>query len=151
MALYKIDNYTKHGILRSRIIPWKDGKQFSINPAGYGRYVGVRRFKYEYTHPQMAPRLYTSHIDGKKYITPTWQEVLPETTLNDIEWVKPEIVKEKPIKGVWEFESSSSKGKFYSVKQNGVKFTCNCPGFWRAKDRDKGCKHIQSVKKQLKK
>jgi hypothetical protein len=151
MALYKLDNYTKHGFLRSRIIPWEDGKEFSINPKRYGGYVDVRRFKYEYTHPQISPRLYTSHQNGKKYIIPTWQEVLHETTLNDIEWVKPKITQEKQIEGVWEFESSSSKGKFYSVKQNGLKFTCNCPGFWVAKDREKGCKHIQLVKKQLKK
>jgi hypothetical protein len=124
---------------------------FQLTLMDMGEYVGVRRFKYEYTHSQIAPRLYTSHQNGKKYIIPTWQEVLPETTLNDVEWVKPKRTPEKQIKGVWEFESSSSKGKFYSVKQNGLKFTCNCPGFWVAKDREKGCKHIQLVKKQLKK
>jgi len=151
MALYKLDNYTKHGLLRSRIIPWEDGKQFFINPHGYGKYVGMRRFKYEYIHSSYSPRLYKSNEDGKTYIIPTWQEVLPETTLDDINWIKPKRVKEKIIGGVWEFESSSSKGKFYSVKQTGLKLTCNCPGFYQAKDRVKGCKHIQSVRKELEK
>jgi hypothetical protein len=62
----------------------------------------------------------------KTYIIPTWQEVHPKTTLNDVEWIKPEIGDKPEIKGVWEFESDSSKGKFYSVKQNGLKLTCNC-------------------------
>ena len=34
---------------------------------------GLKRFKYEYTHPQMAPRLYTSDQNGKKYIIPTYR------------------------------------------------------------------------------
>ena len=121
MALYKLDNYTKQGFLRSRIIPWKDGKQFSINPHGYGKYVGVRRFKYEYTHPQMAPRLYTSHQNGKKYIIPTWQEVLPETTLGDINWIKPKLkVKEKPV--IKTHISGSGLGE-YTTKY----YPCLCP------------------------
>ena len=151
MSLYKFDNYNKHGMLRSRIIHCEDGKPFKYNPKGLGRYTGVRKFKYEYIHPILSPRLYKSKQDGKAYIVPTWQEVHPKTTLNDIEWVKPEIGDKPEIKGVWEFESDSSKGKFYSVKQNGLKLTCNCSGFWRAKDREKGCKHVQQVRKELNK
>ena len=151
MSLYKFDNYNKHEVLRSRIIPWPEGKPFKCNPKGLGRLISVRKFKYEYVHPILSPRLYTSKQDGKTYIIPTWQEVHPQTTLNDIEWIKPEIGNKPEIKGVWEFESSSSKGKFYSVKQNGLKLTCNFSGFWRAKDREKGCKHVQSVRKELNK
>ena len=149
MPLWKFSNLNKYGNLRHRIIH-TDSSQFSYKPKGLGPFVGVRRFKYTYEHPIMPPSLFVGQ-DGKKFIVPTWQEVLPETTLADIEWVKPEIGDKPEIKGVWEFESSSSKGKFYSVKQNGLKLTCNCSGFWRAKDREKGCKHVQQVRKELNK
>jgi len=140
MALWKFSNLNKYGNLRSRILFVPDGQQFSYKPKGLGPFVGVRRFKYthEHTYP---PTIFQSN--GKTYIVPGWQEVLPETTLNDIEWIKPEIVKVKPEKNEWLFESSSDPGHFYRVRQTGTKFTCNCPGVWRSKDRR--CKHIKEV------
>lgn len=108
-------------------------------------------FKYEYKHDMLGPTLFVSPQTGKKYIVPTWQEVHPDTTLNDIEWIKPtNSLTEKPVeKENWMFESSSEKGIFYKVKKQGDKLTCNCSGFFRAKDRSKGCKHVQEVRKQL--
>ncbi len=77
-------NLNKYGTLRNRIIHVPDGKPFTHGP-NYGPIVGSRVFKYEYTG-SISPAL--TQLNGKKYIIPSWQEVLPETTLNDIEWVK---------------------------------------------------------------
>jgi hypothetical protein len=65
--------------------------QIGFNPKGFGSYIHVNVFKYEYTHPVMAPTLLKK--DGKTYLMPEWREVHPETTLNDIIWKKPKIKK----------------------------------------------------------
>jgi hypothetical protein len=104
-------------------------------------------FKYTYEHHSLPPTLVV--LSGQKYIVPTWQKVHSETTLADINWIKP--VKVEPVveKETWVFESSSEKGIFYKVSKQGDKLTCNCSGFWRCLDRAKGCKHVQEVRKQL--
>jgi hypothetical protein len=61
--------------------------------------------------------------------------------------------KEKPEpkpreKRTWKFDSASSDG-FYTVRENMGKISCNCMGYFRAKDREKGCKHIQQVRSWL--
>jgi hypothetical protein len=140
--LWKFTNTNKYGNLRSRIVYNPDGKPFTIG-RGFGKFVHVQVFKYTYEHPLIPPSLFTGQ-DGQKYIVPTWQKVVPETTLNDIKWIKPEVVKPKPQKNEWLFESSSDPGHFYKVIQVGVTYKCNCPGVWRAKDRQ--CKHIKEVK-----
>ena len=142
MALWKFTNTNKYGNLRSRIIFVPDGKPFSFNPKGFGWFVGARRFKYDHEH-MYPPTLFTSPRDGQKYIVPTWQKVLPETTLNDINWIKPEVVKQVVEKNEWLFESSSDPGHFYKVTKIGAAYKCNCPGVWRSKDRR--CKHIKEV------
>lgn len=43
----------------------------------------MKKYKHKSTLP---PALFTSTIDGKKYIVPTWIEVEQDTTLDDIEW-----------------------------------------------------------------
>lgn len=87
---------------------------------------------------------------GNKYmIYPAGIPCIPETTLDDIEVIesnKPKVVVEKPQKPKWMFESSSGDG-FYQVIENMGKLKCNCPGTWRAKDRR--CKHIKEVEKEL--
>ena len=140
--LWKFTNTNKYGNLRSRIVYNPDGKPFTIG-RGFGKFVHVQVFKYTYEHPLIPPSLFIGQ-DGQKYIVPTWQKVVPETTLNDIKWIKPEVVKPKPQKNEWLFESSSDPGHFYKVTQVGVTYKCNCPGVWRAKDRQ--CKHIKEVK-----
>lgn len=41
----------------------------------------------KYKHKShLPPALFTSALDGKKYIVPTWIEVEQDTTLDDIEW-----------------------------------------------------------------
>jgi hypothetical protein len=141
--LYKFTNKNKYGTLRSRIIYRPNGEGFKFNPKNFGDFVDVRVFRYTYEHPVLPPSLFTDK-DGQKWIVPIWKKVLPETTLEDINWVKPKVKKEKPKKDEWLFESKSDPGHFYKVTQVGVTYKCNCPGVWRAKDRQ--CKHIKEVK-----
>ena len=86
--LYKFTNTNKYGNLRHRIIYRPDGEGFKFNPKGFGPFVNVEVFRYTYKHPILPPSLFTGQ-DGKKFIVPIWKEVLPETTLEDINWVKP--------------------------------------------------------------
>jgi len=157
MALHQITERYKVNILgqeityTNRFIKYTKGTSYGFKPAPHLISCASRLFKYEYTHPTLPPLLLISPVNGQKYIVPTWQKVHPETTLNDIEWIKPEVIKEPVEKETWKFESSSEKGLFYRVKKQGDKLTCNCSGFWRAKDRNKGCKHVQEVRKQLSK
>ena len=146
MALWKFTNLNKYGNIRSRIIYKPEGETFSFNPGGLGSFVSVRMFKYKYEDPTISPVLFTD-LNGKKFIVPSWKEVLPETTLNDIEWVKPKVKKEKLKKGEWLFESKSDPGHFYKVTQLGIRIKCNCSGQYRAKDRQ--CRHMNEIKKQL--
>jgi hypothetical protein len=85
-----------------------------------------------------------ANIQGKKFITPGFIPCHPNTELSDIKWVQ-KISKKEQVKEIdtWRFKSSSGDGE-YVTKRNGFKFSCNCPGVWRAKDRE--CKHIKEVK-----
>ena len=83
--------------------------------------------------------------DGKKIHTPSWQEVHPETTLEDI------IVDKKPFEELfvepktWTFNSASSD-KVYTVKLNKKgNLSCDCWGYIAHRK----CKHITEVKKEL--
>ena len=143
--LYEFSNYNKHGNIRTRIIPWPTGKAFGINPKGLGGYIGVSVFKYEYTHELNPPGLMT--LGDKKYIMPGWQEVLPETELSDIKWIKPKVKRAEVFEHKFK---SSSNDKVYTTKEHvsvdgSRKYTCNCPGSWMAKDKSKGCKHQQQL------
>jgi hypothetical protein len=147
MALWKFSNKNKYGNWRHRIIATLDNKPFSHGP-GFGTSVSVSRFKYTYEHPILPPSIIVSPTTGKTYMVPAWIEVLPETTLNDIEWIKPEIKKSVKVEQepqTWKFESKSDPGSFYVVQVIGNKVKCNCPGVWRSKDRK--CKHIKEVEK----
>lgn len=138
--LWKLTTTNKYGNLRSRIVH-SDGA-LTIGQ-GFGPFVGVRLFRYESRTPYHG--ILTSPIDGKKYLTPDWIEVHPQTTLADIVYNAPKPEKEKPTQ--WDFKSESSDA-VYKVRYNGVKLTCNCPGSWRAFDRR--CKHIKEVEQCVK-
>ena len=116
--------------------------QYSFTPKPPYPIVFVRTFKYEYSHPLLPPHLFMTN-KGEKYIIPTWEKVLPETTLDDIIWNKPKI-KKIIDKNTFRFKSESI------VRQIGDEFKCNCSGFFRVKDRKKGCKHIQELKQNKK-
>jgi hypothetical protein len=144
MLLYKVTKITWDGVETTEYIRTA---RLSFKGEGH-KGVFVTPIKYDYEHPILPPSIYTSR-DGKKYIIPTWQEINPLATLEDINWVskKPEP---KPEPNVWVFKSSSGDGE-YKVKQVGDTLKCNCMGFFRAKDRTKGCKHVQEVRKQISK
>ena len=81
------------------------------------------------------------NLNGTYYHTPSWTEVLPTTTLDDI------IVMDKPFKELfdepksWKFKSASSD-KEYSVREGRNGLYCDCWGYIGHKK----CKHIKSVK-----
>ena len=145
MALWHFTNLNKYGNPRSRVFHRPDGEAFSFNPNGFGSFVAVRRYKYEYEHPVMPPTIL--ELNGKTYLMPLWKEVVKGTTIKDIEWIKPKPKKKAETIVV---ETPSSKGdviyktRFYPDSGN---YTCNCPGTWRAKDRM--CKHIIKLKSEI--
>ena len=139
--LWKLTTMNKYGNLRSRIV-YSDGA-LTIG-RGFGPFVGAKLFRYESRSKYHG--IVVSPVDGKKYLTPDWIEVHPQTTLADIKH-EPVVVEVPVQKNEWIFESSSGDG-FYKVRQNGLKLTCTCPGSWRAADRR--CKHIKEVEKLIK-
>jgi len=83
--------------------------------------------------------------DGKKYHVPSWKEVHPETTFEDI------IVEKKPFQELfvepktWSFESASSD-KVYTVRlTKNNKLSCDCWGYIAHKK----CKHVKQVQQEL--
>ena len=145
--LYEFSNHNKHGNIRSRIVSWPKGKAFGINPKGFGNFIAVKVFKYEYHHELNPPSLL--NIGGKRYIVPTWQEVLPETELSDIKWIKPKPkVKQEPIVEIHTSSSDPSKTYKTIYYPETDKFHCNCSGRWRAFDNR--CKHIKALEKKVK-
>lgn len=140
MPLFQVSTLNKYGNLRSRIIH-RDSSSFTIRPKGFGKFIGVKRFKYEHVHAYICPTLI--ELNGKKFMLPDWKEVDPKTTLEDINWIIPEKEEDKPTPDLFKFKSSSSDS-IYTVRKILDTYKCNCPGFWRAKDRE--CKHIKEVK-----
>ena len=113
MPIVEFSNLNKHGNIRTRRF-WKEKSNLSINPSGFGSFVSYRLFKYKYTHPFTPPGLV--NLGGKRYIVPTWQEVLPETRLEDINWVKPKVKKQVKKETVIVINKSSSSDKEYTTK-----------------------------------
>ena len=147
--LYEFQNYNKHGNIRTRIIPWPNGKAFGINPSGFGGYIGVRIFKYEYREPLIPPHLCI--INGQKYIMPIWKPVLMETELNDIKWIKPKPKKvENKQEPIIEINKSSSSDATYTTKYypTSGKYHCDCPGTWRTGGN---CKHVKDLRIKIEK
>jgi hypothetical protein len=84
-----------------------------------------------------------ANFPNKSYIVPMWLEVPIGTELSQVTWEK-DIPSPKSDPNIFEVPSSDGKG-FYQVQKVGVKWTCNCQGYWRSKDRI--CKHIKQVNK----
>ena len=132
---------------------WTDGKyeevvqessQYEFVLDG-SRFHATQRVIYYHRH-SYPPALYTDQ-EGKKFIVPTWTEVHPATQLCDIRW-EPPVTKEVK-KEVKTFVSSSDASIKYQTSKTTlptgeVKYSCNCPGKWRAKDGQ--CKHIKALK-----
>lgn len=143
MALWKFTNLNKHGNLRSRIVYRPDGEAFSFNPKGFGPFVNVRMFRYEYKGA-FPPALAT--IGGQKYIMPSWQKVDPNTTLKDINWIKPKPKKQRAKTIIKTHISGSGLGE-YTTKYypESGKFYCTCPGYWRSGGN---CKHVKQMRNE---
>ena len=145
MPIEEFLNLNKYGNIRTRRF-YQEKSNLSINPKGLGKFIAFKLFKYDYKH-HMPPSL--ANIENKRYIMPTWEEVLPETTLNDINWVKPKpSVKKIENPNEWKFESKSDPGSYYVVTQvSDFKVKCTCTGQYRAKDRK--CRHMKEVMAEL--
>ena len=83
--------------------------------------------------------------DGKKFHTPSWIEVHPETTHDDIV-VEKKLFEELFVEPkTWTFKSSSSD-KTYTVKYNKHgQLSCDCWGYIAHRK----CKHIKDVAREL--
>ena len=143
MALWKFTNLNKHGNLRSRIVYRPDGEAFSFNPKGLGPFVNVRMFRYEYKGV-LPPALAT--FSGQTYIVPSWQKVDPNTTLKDINWIKPKPKKQRAKTIIKTHISGSGLGE-YTTKYypESGKFYCTCPGYWRSGGN---CKHVKQMRNE---
>jgi hypothetical protein len=137
--LWKFTNTNKYGYLRSRIVHSEGALKIG---RGFGSFQAAQRFRYESRSPYFG----LVEIQGKKFLTPDWIEVHPQTTYTDIKH-EPVVVEVPVQKSEWTFKSESSDS-VYRVRQNGLKLTCTCPGSWRAADRR--CKHIKEVEKLIK-
>lgn len=144
MALWRFTHPNKYGHLKTRIVYSKGG--LSVSPK-FGSPIYVQRFRYK-CEGIIKPSIVT--LPTGTFIVPDWEKVDPNTTLEDIEWIKPKkkvVEKTKIIKH--EFESSSSN-KVYVTKEyhktdGSISYSCNCFGSVRAKDGK--CTHIKSIMK----
>jgi hypothetical protein len=99
---------------------------------------------------QLPPTLLVSPNQVKNILCLLGKKFILKLHYNDIEWIKPTKPVEVPVeKETWKFESSSEPGHFYTVKQSGLKLTCNCSGFFRCRDKNIGCKHCQEVRSRI--
>jgi hypothetical protein len=113
------------------------------------KHASCQPFKYQIEkHPYLCIAIV--RYSDKTMIMPAGIPCHPKTTLDDIVEIdlNPTVVEEKKPreKHTWKFDSASSEGS-YTVRENMGKLSCNCMGFWRAKDRK--CKHIREVEKEL--
>jgi hypothetical protein len=136
--LYQVSNEWKCGFMED-FISYSKGGYTIDSPQVKISIVKVFKYKIE---SRLKPGI--AKVKGKTFITPGWVPCHPNTELSDINWIQ-KVPKEEKLKEIdtWRFKSSSGDGE-YVTKKNGFKYTCNCPGVWRAKDKE--CKHIKEVK-----
>jgi len=135
MALWEVNNGKK------TVIMYSNGGLSIPNPPSY---LSVRRkfYKVPYSNVGIGAII---ESNGKTFHVPSWTEVHPQTTLQDIN------VEKKPFQELfiepktWSFKSESSD-KEYTVKQsmNG-NLSCNCWGYMAHKK----CKHVKQVQEEL--
>ena len=138
MAIFKV---TKDGV--SKTIT-QESSQYTYKPDGKTKFYDVQRIVYYHNH-RIAPIFV--NLNDKRYLMPSWTEVHSSTEFNDVIWNKPDVKEE--IKEVKTFYSSSNPNiKYKTTKitslKGEVRFGCNCPGRWRAKNGE--CKHIKEMK-----
>ena len=145
MPIVEFSNLNKYGNIRTRRF-WQEKSNLSIDPSGFGPSIMFKLFKYDHKD-RISPSIFT--VGGKTYIMPGWQECLPETRLEDVNWIKPKVkvVKKLPTIVV---ETLSSKGdKTYITRfyPNTGNLTCTCPGTWMSNNN---CKHIKKLREDVK-
>lgn len=120
---------------------YSDGALSIPNPSSS---IFARRFTYKVPYTNVGKGGFMMK-DGKKIHTPTWMEVHPETTLDDI------VVDKKPFEELfvepktWKFKSASSD-KEYIVRYNKHgKLSCECWGYIAHRK----CKHIKDVAREI--
>lgn len=145
MSLWKVKTKLKGKDKWESKIVYSESKTLSMIPYNDVSGISVTRVMYKHTHIY-SPIIFKS-ISGQHYILPDWIPCHPQTTREDIIWEKK--IEKKIEKNVFEVKSSSND-LVYKVTKNGDKFTCNCTGFWRLKDKNKGCKHVQQIKTEHK-
>ena len=131
MALWLVNNK----------LMFSEGALSIPNPEGS---IFARRFSYKVPYSNLGKGAITN-LNGKTYHMPSWTEVHPKTTLEDIE------VDKKPFEElfvepkVWEYKSDSSDKK-YKVKINKRgDLSCSCWGYIAHRK----CKHITKTKTLL--
>ena len=107
--------------------------------------VFVQRHFYKVPYSNVGKGGIMKRADGKRFHTPSWTEVHPETTLKDI------IVEKKPFEELfvepksWSFKSASSDKEYtVKLKRDGNPY-CDCWGYMAHKN----CKHVKQVKEEL--
>jgi len=136
MAIFKV---YKDGV--KEVISQKSSR-FTYVPDGTAKSISIQRIMYKHEH-WMPPAFI--NVKDKRYILPTWKEVHPDTTFEDVFHIKPE--RKKPVKETKTFPSKSDPSVTYKATRTTypsgeVKYYCNCPGKWRAKDGM--CKHLKA-------
>ena len=125
-------------------VVYSDGA-LSVSPDGMSGVQVIRHF-YKVPFTNIGKGGILKREDGKYYHTPSWIEVHPKTTMEDI------IVEKDPFEELfvepktWTFKSASSD-KEYKVKINAKgNLSCDCFGYIAHKK----CKHIKQVKENEK-
>jgi len=139
MPLHRVITVKRDGTRTDEIV-WNENTTTSYKPVKEVVSRLVQCFKYE-VKTDINPSLIT--LNGKRIIVPTWQEVHPLTTLEDIEWVKPQ---KRPRADI---SVKTGDGKYKTTFNTATgKFKCSCMGFWRSKGN---CKHVKELRESLQK
>lgn len=135
--LYSIEIVYDNGQTTNEIV--HSTKPLTIYPKRDGiRTAKASVHKYEIEH-HLPPTIFESPTDNKKYLVPMWVEVHPETTYDDVKWIRPKAKKEiEHVQG-----SMGTYKTTYDPNKNTYK--CTCMGFWRSKGN---CKHVKALKEK---
>ena len=103
----------------------------------------VKRYAYKVPYSNVGKGGFIER-DGKKFHTPSWTEVHPMTSFDDI------LVDKKPFQEVfaeekvWKFKSASSDKEYtVKLKKDGTPY-CDCWGYIAHKK----CKHIKQAQEE---
>ena len=122
-------------------IVYSDGALSISNPPSN---LWVKRHTYEVPYTNVGKGGFIMR-DGKKIHTPSYIEVHPQTTHDDIVVMKNPFEELFVEEKTWSFKSASSN-KEYTVRYNKAgNLSCDCWGYIGHKK----CKHIKEVKDEL--